>query len=288
MFPIHVDLGFNTIYFYEGLYFLISIALGVYIAYLRVKKYGGKMELFDGLITWSIIGSLIGARLSHFLFWNLDLFLSNPAIIFSLSGAGNSITGGLVGGMVGGLLFVRRKKINYFEYFSFLSPGILLGQALGRLGCFLNGDAHGTATNSIFGMEFPRYGTMIPGFETEFGVSSPAWQWSYENGLVDMASTVSASLHPTQLYEMFGDLILFGIVLWVFNKIWESDKKSPLIFFIHTGGYALLRFSLEFIRGDREFVTVANMSNLQLVLLAYGLFTIWYAIRYYLKRRANG
>ncbi|MBO6535699.1 MAG: prolipoprotein diacylglyceryl transferase [Balneolaceae bacterium] len=285
MLPIHLDLGFNTIYFYEGIYFLISIVIGVYIAYVRVKKYGGKMELFDGLITWSIVGALIGARLSHFLFWNLDLFLSNPAILFSLSGAGNSITGGLVGGMVGGLLFVRRKKINYFEYFSLLSPGILVGQAVGRIGCFLNGDAHGTATNSIFGMEFPRYGTMIPGFETEYGISSSAWQWSYQNGLVDQASTVSAALHPTQLYEMFGDFVLLGIVLWVFNKIWDSDKKSPLIFFIHTGGYALLRFSLEFIRGDRELVNVANMSNLQLVLLAYGVFTIGYAINYYRKQK---
>jgi phosphatidylglycerol:prolipoprotein diacylglycerol transferase len=187
--------------------------------------------------------------------------------------------------MVGGLLFVRRKKINYFEYFSLLSPGILVGQAVGRIGCFLNGDAHGTATKSIFGMEFPRYGTMVPGFETEYGISSSAWQWSYQNGLVDQASTVSAALHPTQLYEMFGDFVLLGIVLWVFNKIWDSDKKSPLIFFIHTGGYALLRFSLEFIRGDRELVNVANMSNLQLVLLAYGLFTIGYAINYYRKQK---
>ncbi len=288
MLPFHLDLGFNTIYFYEGLYFLISIAIGVYLAYLSVKKYGGKVELFDGLVTWAIVGALIGARLSHFLFWNLDLFLSNPSIIFSLSGAGNSITGGLVGGMVGGLLYVRRKKLNYFEYFSLISPGLLVGQAVGRIGCFLNGDAHGTATNSVFGMEFPRYGTMIPGFEKEYGISSSAWQWSYQNGLVDQASTVSAALHPTQLYEMFGDFILAGIVLWVFHKIWENDKKSPLIFFIHTGGYALLRFSLEFIRGDREFVTVANMSNLQLVLLAYGLFTIGYAIRYYSKRKSNG
>lgn len=160
-----------------------------------------------------------------------------------------------------------------------------MGQAVGRIGCFLNGDAHGTATNSIFGMEFPRYGTMIPGFETEYGISSSAWQWSYQNGLVDQASTVSAALHPTQLYEMFGDFVLLGIVLWVFNKIWDSDKKSPLIFFIHTGGYALLRFSLEFIRGDRELVNVANMSNLQLVLLAYGVFTIGYAINYYRKQK---
>ncbi|MBO6794014.1 MAG: prolipoprotein diacylglyceryl transferase [Balneolaceae bacterium] len=285
MLPIHLDLGFNTIYFYEGIYFLISIAIGVYIAYVRVKKYGGKIELFDGLVTWSIIGALIGARVSHFLFWNLDLFLSNPAILFSLSGAGNSITGGLVGGMLGGLLFVRRKKLNYFEYFSLISPGLLIGQAVGRIGCFLNGDAHGTATSSVFGMEFPRYGTMIPGLETEYGISSSAWQWSYQNGLVDQASTVSAALHPTQLYEMFGDFVLLGIVLWVFNKIWESDKKSPLIFFIHTGGYALLRFSLEFIRGDRELVNIANMSNLQLVLLAYGLFTIGYAINYYRKQK---
>ncbi len=285
MLPIHLDLGFNTIYFYEGLYFLISIAIGVYIAYVRVKKHGGKIELFDGLVTWSIVGALIGARVSHFLFWNLDLFLSNPAILFSLSGAGNSITGGLVGGMVGGLLYVRRKKLNYFEYFSLISPGLLIGQAVGRIGCFLNGDAHGTATSSVIGMEFPRYGTMIPGFETEYGISSSAWQWSYQNGLVDQASTVSAALHPTQLYEMFGDFVLLGIVLWVFNKIWESDKKSPLIFFIHTGGYALLRFSLEFIRGDRELVNIANMSNLQLVLLAYGLFTIGYAFNYYRKQK---
>ena len=284
MLPIHIDTSFTTIYFYEGIYFLISIVIGVYIIYRSMKKYGGNIELFDGLILWSIIGALLGARLSHLLFWNFDLFISNPLILFRISGSGNSITGGLVGGMVGGYLFTKRNKISYFQYFSLVSPGLLAGQAIGRIGCFLNGDAHGIATDSIFGMQFPRYGTTIPSLEKEYGISSPAWQWSYENGLVDKASTMSIPLHPTQLYEMFGDFILLGIVLWIFHKIWESDKKSPLIFFIHTGGYALLRYGLEFIRGDREFVTLANMSNLQIALLTYGLFTVWYAIRYYLKR----
>ncbi|MEQ9309058.1 MAG: prolipoprotein diacylglyceryl transferase [Balneolaceae bacterium] len=288
MLPIHLNLGFNEIYFYEGIYFLISIALGIYISYVRVKKYGGKVDLFDGLVTWSIIGALVGARLSHYLFWNLDLFLENPAVILSLSGAGNSITGGLVGGMLGGMFYTRKKKMNYFEYFSLLSPAILLGQAVGRVGCFLNGDAHGTATSSIFGVHFPKYGTTVPAFEKDYGISSSAWQWSYQNGLVDQASTLSAALHPTQLYEMFGDLVLMAIVLWVFHKIWNSDKKSPLIFFIHTGGYALLRFALEFIRGDREFIAFANMTNLQVVLLGYGIFTIFYAARYYTKRKSNG
>ena len=134
--------------------FLISIGLGVYVCYRWVHANGGKTELFEGLVTWSILGALLGARLSHFLFWNLDLFLSNPAILFSLSGAGNSITGGLLGGMLGGYFFTKRKKLNYFEYFSLLSPGILIGQAVGRIGCFLNGDAYGTATNGMFGFSF--------------------------------------------------------------------------------------------------------------------------------------
>ncbi len=286
MLPIHLSLFGNEIYFYEGLYFLISIALGVYVAYLTVKRNGGNTDHFDGLITWSIIGALIGARLSHYLFWNLDVFMQDPTVIFSMSG--NSITGGLVGGMVGGLLFTRRKRLNYFEYFAMISPGLLLGQAVGRMGCFLNGDAHGIATNSAFGVQFPRYGTMIPGFETNYNVSSSAWHWSYENGLVDQASLLSAPLHPTQLYEMFGDFVLMFLVFWVLKTLWQSDRKSPLIFFIHTGGYSFLRFMLEFIRGDREFVAFANMTNLQLALLGYSIFTLVYAIRYYAKKKANG
>ncbi len=286
MFPIHLDLGFNQIYFYEGLYFLISIGLGVYVCYRWVKAHGGRVDLYEGLVTWAIIGALIGARLSHFLFWNLDLFLSNPAVLFSITGAGNSITGGLIGGMLGGYFYTKRKRLNYFEYFSLLSPGILIGQAVGRLGCFLNGDAYGTATDSVFGMSFPRYGTWIPSFEQELQLSSSAWRWSFEQGLVDANSTMSAALHPTQLYEMIGDFALLAIVIIVFKNVWPTQKNSPIIFYIHTGGYALLRFFMEFMRGDREFVAFANMTNLQLSLLAYVLIAsiLWW--KYQQKAKA--
>jgi len=286
MFPIHLDLGFKQIYFYEGLYFLISIGLGVYVCYRWVKAHGGRVDLYEGLVTWAIIGALIGARLSHFLFWNLDLFLSNPAVLFSITGAGNSITGGLIGGMLGGYFYTKRKRLNYFEYFSLLSPGILIGQAVGRLGCFLNGDAYGTATDSVFGMSFPRYGTWIPSFEQELQLSSSAWRWSFEQGLVDANSTMSAALHPTQLYEMIGDFALLAIVIIVFKNVWPTQKNSPIIFYIHTGGYALLRFFMEFMRGDREFVAFANMTNLQLSLLAYVLIAsiLWW--KYQQKAKA--
>ncbi len=285
MLPIHLDLGFNQIYFYEGMYFLISIVLAVWWIYKRVEKYEGEVDKFEGLVLWAILWALVGARVSHYLFWESDRFLADPTVILSLTGAGNSITGGLVGGMFGGWLYTRKNKMNYWEYFSILSPGILLGQGLGRIGCFLNGDAYGKATSSFLGVQFPRYGTTVPAFETEYRISSSAWQYSFENGLVDQASTMSAALHATQLYEMAGDFLLIGIVLWVFNKYFQADKKSPLIFFIHTGGYALLRFALEFLRADNEGTTMMNMTNLQIVLLLYGIFTVGYAAKYFATKK---
>ncbi len=284
MFPFHLDTGFSEMYFYEGMYFLIAILLGIFWAYKRVKKYGGKIDEFEGLITWSLIAALLGARLSHYMFWQPEAFFSNPLVFFTPTGAGTSITGGLVGGILAGYIYAKKHNMNFWKYFSLLSPGILLGQAVGRLGCFFNGDAYGTATNSFFGTEFPRYGTWLPSFELETGVSSPAWRYSFENGLVDQASTMSAALHPTQLYEMFGDLVLIGVVIYIFNKTWHTDKKSPLIFFVHTGGYALLRFALEFIRGDKEGIIFWDMTGLQFVLLGYGIFTIVYAARYFSKK----
>lgn len=285
MLPINLDLGFTQIYFYEGMYFLISIVLGIWWCKVRVEQHGGKVEKFEGLVVWSIVAALIGARLSHYVFWQSEVFFENPGIIFSPTGAGNSITGGLVGGMLGGYFYVKRNNMNYWEYFSLLSPGVLLGQAVGRIGCFLNGDAYGTATDSFLGVQFPRYATTVPSFETEYRLSSPAWEST--KGLPGQTEALSAPVHPTQLYEMLGDFILILIVLWVFKKIWDTDKKSPLIFFIHTGGYSLLRFGLEFIRADKEGITMFGMSNLQMALLLYGLFTIGYATKYYLNKRAK-
>ena len=96
---------------------------------------------------------------------------------------------------------------------------------------------------------------------------------------------MSAPLHPTQLYEMIGDFAILGVVIYLFNKYWKTNKNSPIIFYVHTGGYALLRFALEFIRGDREFVAFANMTNLQLSLLAYVIIAGILLIKYLKKEQ---
>ena len=278
MFPIHLDFDFFSPYFYEGAYFAISILIAAIWASKRTKHLLNDEKHFEGIITWALIAALIGARLSHFIFWEPSVFFSNPAVFFDFSG-GNSIVGGLVGGMFGAWLYTRRKKLNYFTYFAVISPAVLLGQAIGRAGCFLNGDAYGTHTTLPWGVEFPRYGTSIPSFETNTRISSEAWRWSAENGLVDATSTVSAPLHPTQLYEMFGDLILMYIIVVVVRRMWGNTKDFKNIFYIHVGGYAFLRFALEFIRADNNSALYLGMTGLQVSLLALSVFILFLYLR---------
>lgn len=286
MYPIHLDFDFFSPYFYEGAYFAISIFIAAVWASKRVKNLLNDEKNFEGIITWALISALIGARLSHFLFWEPAVFLSNPAIFFDLSG-GNSIVGGLVGGMFGGWLYTRRKKLNYFTYFAAISPAVLLGQALGRLGCFVNGDAYGTNTSLPWGVEFPRYGTNIPSFETNTRVSSEAWRWSFENGLVDANSTASAPLHPTQLYEMFGDLAIMYLVFVLVKKMWGQTKNFKNIFYIHVGGYSFLRFALEFIRADNDSALYLGMTGLQVSLLALSLFMLFLYFKDHNQKKAT-
>lgn len=287
MFPIHLDFGPFSPYFYEGAYFAISILIAIWWLFKRQKKMVNQEKHIEGIITWSLITALIFARLSHFIFWEPAAFFSNPGIFFDFSG-GNSIVGGLVGGMLGGYLYTRRNGLNYFKYFAIISPTVLLGQAIGRIGCFLNGDAFGVNTNLPWGMEFPRYGITIPGFDLNTRVSSPAWRWSYENGLVDQMSRYSAPLHPTQLYEFAGDIALMFLVLYLVKKMWDKGSDLALIFYLHVGGYSFLRFAIEFLRGDNDTEKYFGMTGIQVALLLTSMLMAYFAGKHLLKKKQVG
>ena len=174
-----------------------------------------------------------------------------------------SITGGLAGGALAAWLGCRKSALSFRETFAVMSPAVLLAQVVGRIGCFLNGDSYGLNSDLPWAVEFPRYGTLIPGFEKVTTISSSAWGWSFENGLVDLSSTVSAPLHPTQLYEAVGDLVLMVAVLFSVNRV----QGHLTIIFIHTGGYALLRFLIEFVKPDRSI-------SLQIILASWVVFSV--------------
>ena len=268
MFPIHLNLGFRIFYFYEGFYFVMAIIIATLTGIYWIKKNRALTSYFYDILFIGILFAMLGTRLFHFLFWNFDLFIRDPLVLLRPWEGGASIVGGIAGAFISTYVFCKIKKYDYFKYIALASPALLLGQALGRIGCFLNGDAGGIASNLPWALSFPRYGHVIPGMKVSKLYSSSAWTWSYHQGLVTASSQWSARIHPTQLYELGLDLVLMGIILYVWKTFATKRFRDKLILLMHVGGYSLIRFWLEFIRQDREQVIAGNMSVLQFVLIA--------------------
>jgi phosphatidylglycerol:prolipoprotein diacylglycerol transferase len=208
MWPIHLDLGFRVFYFYEGFYFLVSIATASWLAFDWFKKAGLDAWGLVEDLPWILLGAVFGARVFHFLFWDPHAFLADPLSFFRIWEGGVSITGGLAGGVLTALFRFRRRNVDFWHAFAVASPAVLIGQAIGRIGCFLNGDAWGIPTRLPWGVSEPRFGMVLPMMVRDHHVASAAWLWCVQQGYSSAVSLATVPLHPTQLYEALGDLLL--------------------------------------------------------------------------------
>jgi len=277
MFPIHLNLGFRTFYYYEGFYFLVAITAASLVGVRRLKAAGLDADFFLESVPWILLGAVFGARVFHFLFWDLKTFLADPMTFFRFWEGGLSITGGLAGGVAAAAYLFRRGKVDFWAYAAALSPAVLIGQAIGRVGCFLNGDAWGIPTRLPWGVIEPRFGHLVPGFSLDRTVPSSAWEWCVAQGYVSPGSLATVPLHPTQLYESLGDLVLAVLVILLARSLRRRKAGLAQAILLHLGGYSLLRFGLEFLHGDRDALVWAGMTALQIGLLAFaGLSALLY------------
>lgn len=271
MWPIHLDLGFKVVHFYEGFYFIIAILTATVLAAHRLKKAGlGTAVFLDGL-PWILLSAILGARLFDFLFWDMKSLLAHPLSFFFIWEGGLSITGGLAGGVTAAFVWFRRSKVDFWQTFAIASPAVLLGQAVGRVGCFLNGDAWGVPTALPWGVPLPKFGTILPWMTRDPSAPSDAWTWCAGQHFIPPTAMATVPLHPTQLYEALGDLALAAIVVLLARKAAAGETSWPRIFWCHLGGYSALRFGLEFLHGDRDALVWAGMTALQLGLAGFSI-----------------
>ena len=142
MHPIIAKIGPFTIYSY-GMMVAIAFLFGIFIAKLEAVRKNIKPDLVYDFSFYLIIGSIIGARAYYILFFDVSGLLKNPITIFKIWQGGLSIHGGILAGVVTGLIFSRLKKISFWALADLVSPSIILGQAIGRIGCYLNGCCSG-------------------------------------------------------------------------------------------------------------------------------------------------
>ncbi|WP_080837470.1 prolipoprotein diacylglyceryl transferase [Cohnella massiliensis] len=203
-----------------GVVIAVAILLGASIAYYfaRGTKYQGHVL---GVLFYAVIGSIIGARIWHVFFFQWPYYSQHLGQIVKIWEGGLAIQGALVGGLIAGFIYTRVKSISFLEFADILVPAIIFGQGIGRIACFLNGDAYGSPTNSGFGIVYPK-GT----FAYDAYGSQPLW--------------------PAEIWEGQLDFVVFAILIAL------KSKKLPTgyLFLIYNMLYAAGRFGLEFLRGD--------------------------------------
>jgi len=209
--------------------YLAAFFFGYHLIWYFTNKYKVqpmKREQLDSVMTWLIVGVLLGARLGYVFFYNFGYYINHLSEIilpFSFDGgfhftgiSGMSYHGGLIGSFLLASYAIKKQKLDYWKSVNTIFLVVPLVYTFGRLGNFINGELYGRVTQSTIGMLFPH---------------SP---------------NPSVLRHPSQLYEMcFEGFILFGLlyVLWkIFPKIRDHAMALYLI------GYGTARFFIEFFR----------------------------------------
>ena len=230
--PILVQIGPLHIRWY-GVMIAIACVVGLWLACLEAERKGIGKEKINDLFIWVILGALLGARLYYVAFSGLPEFQKNIFSIFAFWQGGLAIHGAIVGGLLVCFIYSHRNKIPFLKLTDALAPSLILGQAIGRIGCFFNGDAFGTPTKLPWGLIY--------------SPESPAGQM-YPN----------QPLHPTQLYEMIFNLIIFT-VLW---KLRKSVKVDGYLTSLYVILYSFIRIFVEYFRADK-LTYLGNISTAQ-------------------------
>ncbi|MDE4541193.1 MULTISPECIES: prolipoprotein diacylglyceryl transferase [Thermoanaerobacterium] len=169
------NIGGFTIYLF-GIMIAIGVGTGYILALKEAKRKGLDVDKVSEFLVYLIIVGIIGGRLGFVLTYRPYFFLTHPLEILKIHDGGMAIHGSLVAGILFSIWYVRKYKLNFWKIADLASPGLAIGQAIGRIGC------------DIFGYAMAR-----------------PWPWGIKvNGQL---------LHPVQVYEFLLDYIMF-FVLW--------------------------------------------------------------------------
>lgn len=236
-----------------GVMVSLGLLMGTIVALRLARREGIKDDLIYDFVIYVAIAGVLGARVWEVLF-SLSDYIDDPVSALKFWAGGLSIQGAVAGGLLFTIWYIRRHKIDFWKFADILAPGLILGQAIGRVGCLLNGDAYGIPTNSWFGVV---YAPGTPAYE-HFG---------------------AVPLVPAELMEGIGDLLIFGILIFLYKRRPYKGFIALMYFVL----YSVLRFTLEFWRSDSLLIEgtlkAAQVSSIIIALIAAGVAVVMYRKR---------
>lgn len=244
--PIAIDLGPIQVHWY-GLIIGFGVLLGLIIALRESERRGLDKEIFTDLILFAVPIAIISARIYYVIFqW--EYYSQNPGDIIKIWNGGIAIHGALIGSVLTAIVFAKVKKVSFWKLVDIAAPSLLLGQAIGRWGNFMNQEAHGGEITRSFleNMHLP-----------EFIINQ-----MYINGTY---------YHPTFLYESIWN-ILGVIILLSLRKV---NLRRGELFLTYVIWYSIGRYYIEGLRTDSLMLTeslrIAQVISIVLIAVAIAL-----------------
>ncbi|WP_027339615.1 prolipoprotein diacylglyceryl transferase [Halonatronum saccharophilum] len=247
--PIAFEIGSISVYWY-GVIIATSVFIGLFFATKEAKRRNFNEDTVLDLVLWALPFAIIGARIYYVIFeW--EYYISNPSRIFATRTGGLAIHGGLIGAVIVALIFAKKRKVNFWDLADITAPGIVLGQAIGRWGNFMNQEAHGGSVSRTF-LE----SLMLP-------------QW-----IIEQMNIVGTYYHPTFLYESLWNFSIF-LFLYLYWKKRDFLKRGE-VFLTYIVLYSVGRFFIEGLRTDSLMMWGLRTAQVISIFLIIGAISLSY------------
>lgn len=257
--------GFEIAFY--GLIIGIGVLAGILMAGRMAKVTGQNPEDYWDFAIYAVFFSIIGARIYYVIFaW--DFYKDDLLNIFKLRNGGMAIYGGVIAAFITLFVYCKLKKKNPLLMGDTAMPGLILGQAIGRWGNFMNREVFGEYYDGLFSMQLPVAAVRSRDISDNIAAHIPEGA-NYIN------------VHPTFLYESVWNLLVM-VLLLVFRKYKKFDGELCLLYL---GGYGVGRFIIEGIRTDTLFLPGTTIPVSQVLALLMVIFAIGVDVAVRLKKR---
>jgi phosphatidylglycerol:prolipoprotein diacylglycerol transferase len=268
-----------------GVLLALAFLSALLIAARLAARDGLPRERVYDLGLWMLLAAIVGSKL--LMLFTEPGYRENPWSLFSLDflRSGGVFYGGFIGAAAVGYFLIRRYRLPWWKTADAFAPGIALGNAIGRQGCFAAGCCWGKPTLLPWGVHFTEAGHQVTGVPTVVAqLDDPAQQAYWAEKLGGLFQPVH--LHPTQLYESFGALLIFFFLLWLHRR----KRFSGQVILFYAVLYAVMRFTIEIFRDDPRgdilgLTTLTSLSTSQMLSIIVGVAAIVLLV---LRWRAKG
>jgi phosphatidylglycerol:prolipoprotein diacylglycerol transferase len=214
--PEFIRLGPLDIHTY-GVFVALGFIVGLAVATRRARRAGIDPDRITDLGAWLIVAGMLGGKLFHIIFfWDDFLYGWRMDGVRSLR-EGFVFYGGFIVASLTAVAYTTVKKLSFFRVADIFAPSIALGHAFGRMGCFFNGCCYGKPCSLPWAVTFPPPHVMA-----------------------------GIPVHPTEIYEALGNLAIFAGL----SAVYRHKRADGQIWWLYILSYGILRFVVEFFRGD--------------------------------------